>query len=610
LPAGLVDFQRMGQDSGVDLRKGPIYRIGAAALVAVMAAFFVAVWIICLKHTDGYFTYTLDDPYIHLGIAKNMAFHGVWGVTEYGNTSASSSPLWTGLLALTIWVAGDSVYWPLAFGILFSVAATLLIYVRFVSRGMAVVLSVIAATAIFLAGPLHVLPFTGMEHSLQIFLDLLFVFWLVDVLGRKSGSRDLIIAVLLPALMCLSRYESVFVIFVPVIVCLCRREWRLALFLIAGPIVGIGGFALYSHAMGMPAIPNSIMIKGNMPKTTAADFFASIFGRIRALLQAETLTISDLLILAVISGLVLRFTSLRASTGPLRTAIWTAVSACILHASLASFGWFFRYEAYLVVLLATVCILAWREMLAFRGPREEASVTTRAWIAVVVSICAAQFALAKVFSYRTPREDLIILAIVVGGLAALRKGALTRGRLARTVLIWVVPISFYFMIQDRPMLSMEDVPKGSRDIYIQQIQMSRFIARFYPTGRLACNDIGAVTYYSQVHLLDLYGLATDEIRRQKLARKFGTESIGKQIDLFKPDVIIAYPSWFAGDHKFPDSIISVASWIIPPITSAGSSTVTFYATNRQNADQVRRHLQQFQPSLPNSVRVEWYKAPG
>jgi hypothetical protein len=33
-----------------------------------------------LRQTNGHFVYSLDDPYIHLAVAKNLARHGVWGV--------------------------------------------------------------------------------------------------------------------------------------------------------------------------------------------------------------------------------------------------------------------------------------------------------------------------------------------------------------------------------------------------------------------------------------------------------------------------------------------------------------------------------------------------
>ena len=52
-----------------------------------------------LRLNDGVFTYAQDDPYIHLSIARTLAMHGVWGLSPDEFAGASSSPLWTGLLA-------------------------------------------------------------------------------------------------------------------------------------------------------------------------------------------------------------------------------------------------------------------------------------------------------------------------------------------------------------------------------------------------------------------------------------------------------------------------------------------------------------------------------
>ena len=57
---------------------------------------------------NGHLVYALDDPYIQMAMAKNFALHGVWGITRFGFTSASSSPLWTLLIAVSYVVSASA----------------------------------------------------------------------------------------------------------------------------------------------------------------------------------------------------------------------------------------------------------------------------------------------------------------------------------------------------------------------------------------------------------------------------------------------------------------------------------------------------------------------
>src|ERR1700733_12146767 len=52
-----------------------------------------------LSQTHGIFMYPLDDVFIHMALAKNLAFHHNWGINDHEFASASSSILYTLLLA-------------------------------------------------------------------------------------------------------------------------------------------------------------------------------------------------------------------------------------------------------------------------------------------------------------------------------------------------------------------------------------------------------------------------------------------------------------------------------------------------------------------------------
>ena len=79
---------------------------GIAIYLGLVAVLLTA----SLALTGGSFTFAQDDPYIHLAMARTLAEHGVWGIAPDAFASASSSPLWTLLLA-ALWTLGAKAVW-------------------------------------------------------------------------------------------------------------------------------------------------------------------------------------------------------------------------------------------------------------------------------------------------------------------------------------------------------------------------------------------------------------------------------------------------------------------------------------------------------------------
>ena len=586
--------------------QGPMYRIGAKVVLAVAVGFFLFILQACLKETQGHFTYGLDDPYIHLAIAKNFAAHGIWGVSSYANTSASSSPLWTAMITVAIKLTGNTIFSPLILGMIFAALCPTYLYKRFVARGISIPVAAIASIAIFLVSPLHILPFIGMEHCLQIFLVLLYCFWLLDTLPKESEARDAWIAIALTALMCLTRYECIFLVVVPFCAALWKRDFRLAASLALGPILGLGGFALFSHSMGMPLIPNSILLKGNRPAGSLFAYIHNIFWRMEGSLYSSWPSFTDVFLLALASGLILFTKPFRASTKSLRVVVWSSVIGCALHAGFATIGFsIYRYEAYLVAFMATGVALTWWEVMRYASSVVGKPLTQDKWLLALLGVSVAELALKPVFIFL--KDWTVALGLIawllVAGLYVMSKGGLTVGKLLRVVVAAYVPVAIALAIQDRIEIPLISIPKASRDIYTQQYQMARFVHRFYPTGKVVANDIGAISYFNDVHLLDIYGLASNEVAAYRVAGNYDTKAIAKLLTKFDPDMMVIYPSWYHHKTAPPAFAIPVATWTLPSITAASSPTVMFYATTREKAIILFNNLVAFQSALPPKVKA-------
>ncbi len=293
-----------------------------------------------MELTGGQFSYCLDDAYIHLAIAKNLALHHVWGATRFEFSSASSSPLWTLLLTLgTIVMRAPREWLPFAFA-LPCAAAVVAISSRRWMRGpdfpRRAMLCFLLAAALVLLAPLPALVLSGMEHPLQIALVIAYAFELEAVLLEHE--RTLVPLALLGALASACRYESLMLIAPASLLLLARGRLRAALVGGGAGLLPAIAFGLFSIAHGSEALPNSVLLKAGAPH---------LLRGLQTLRSAPHL-VAALIALAGVVALLHRVGTAKALA--LRDVCAAVCAALLLHVQFARVGWFFRYEAWLLAL--------------------------------------------------------------------------------------------------------------------------------------------------------------------------------------------------------------------------------------------------------------------
>jgi hypothetical protein len=212
---------------------------------------------------DGRFTYTGDDPYIHLALAENIA-RGHYGINLNEYSAPSSSILWPYLLALFSPLPYDDLV-PFWINLLSTVVTVLLTSRIFdlltegppgsshpLARG-----AVVSVLALALVGP----AFSGMEHSLQILLST------VVLLGFVRSLRDdrmpwwfLLAAVVGP----LVRYESLAFAIAAFAYLLYRRKYLAATLLVLCIGIPLIAFSAYLDSLGLGFVPTSIVAKSEV----------------------------------------------------------------------------------------------------------------------------------------------------------------------------------------------------------------------------------------------------------------------------------------------------------------------------------------------------------
>jgi len=522
---------------------------GAAAVFTSITLALIAG---TMRWTGGQLVYPVDDSYIHMAVAKTLATHGSFGVTPGRFEPASSSPLWTLLVAAAFRVFGvhDSAAMWLALlaalGALFALDHVLAFTMPHpLSRAA-------AALAIALAIPLPALVYTGMEPALHVLLVLVLTWSVAHVIhsDRNVSPARLVGLIVLVAVSELVRFETAFVIGPLALAAALRRRTALAASLVVGAAVAVGGYSWFSLAHGGLWLPNSVLLKSEIAHLHSGaewrDFLVRVPTRLAQRPNAHLLAVA----LAAFGWLAWNRRASDSAAARIRTVLVVYVVTMTLHLQLAAVGSFFRYEAYVFALGLSAVVAAL--FVTFRAPRTMSSRRLT-------------------FSFVATSAAVVVLAapIVVRALRPVSRAAL-----------------------------------AGRNIFEQQVQMGRFVRDYLPGARVALNDLGAIGYFSNATVVDLAGLATTEVARARLAGTYDTAFIEELCARQQVSVALLYKSWFERFGGLPRSWYPVAQWTIRDNIIAGDDDVTIYALRTSSADTLREAVRAFQARMPSRVQVE------
>lgn len=344
-------------------------RIGLS--LAAVLGIGLTILILQRAATDNGIVYALDDVYIHMALAKNLAAHGVWGVTPWETTNASSSPLWVIALTAGFLVGGINGWTPL----LLAGAAALSVLLagahclsqatppaadrpgRLTIRAV----TIVALLAIVLVASLPALTLQGMEHPLHAAAMLLGASAMARAIAT-SYTPALPGYALLCAALPLLRYESLWLIVLGASLLALRRRYALAALTLACGVLPVVGFGLWALAHDQSFLPAAILTKSIGPASLADDGLRRLVARFswHPLQRVWSVPVLFVLWLAACAILALRLAQLRRAILEQRWLVLLGLFAAgaWIHATFATFGWGSRYEAYLIV-LGIVALAGW-----------------------------------------------------------------------------------------------------------------------------------------------------------------------------------------------------------------------------------------------------------
>jgi 4-amino-4-deoxy-L-arabinose transferase-like glycosyltransferase len=414
-----------------------------------------------LGQTDGHFLYTLDDPYIHMAIAKNFVTSGTWGVTQYEFSSCSSSPLWTFLISLFHFIFGTKVIVPFILNILFALLTAFIVFRFIVKYTDNVFFQMIILLSILFFGPFVSVVFTGLEHSMYTFFIVLIIYYLFKIFDEQSEKKDIIVLFILLALLTLSRYEGMFVAAALFLIFLYRKKVLIASGVLLSAFLPILIIGVISVSKGWYFFPNSIVLKSPVVLNDFGSFVKSIFNpNFFDLLWAY----KRILILLIISAVMFFVYRKDKNFFAIKSSIFIFILVTLLQINFAKLGSLLRYEMYLIVFGILINIISIIKFLTGKSKKIK--------YCVIVFLC------------------LLMIPFSISSIKA-----------------------------------MKDVPTAITNIYQMQFQMSKFINNYYDKNTIALNDIGAVNYYCDIKCIDLWGLANKDVADYRRKQTYNSKKI-------------------------------------------------------------------------------------
>ncbi len=319
---------------------GAFLLLAAALLAAVLAA------------TGGVFSFTLDDPYIHLAMAEEIG-RGGYGVNPGEAASASSSVLYPFVLAGLLKLGLGQVSALLVNLVAGAASSALLVALAgeggLVDRRTPAWAVALLAAGLGLALNLPGLALTGMEHGAHVALALAALLG-VQRLARAGREPAWLVPVLVAAP--LVRFEGAALLGAGVLALAARRRWTPAVVAAGAAGLALALFAWRLHALGLPPLPSSVLAK-------AADGARGPAGQF---LENQHVREGVLVILAI--AFPLGTEVLARGPRPLRMPAAFAAACLAAQLLVGSFGWrwngwLHRYEAWAMALAAGVLLLCY-----------------------------------------------------------------------------------------------------------------------------------------------------------------------------------------------------------------------------------------------------------
>jgi hypothetical protein len=497
----------------------------------------------CLSLCDGHLIYTLDDPYIHLSVAENI-LQGGYGVNAGEYSAPCSSIIYPFILAGTEWIKLGSV-------------------------GPLIINLLAMGGAVYILGEIlekHL--FSLADHVNKSSKDFIFYLTVGILLCFIMGAWGLVFTGMehsIHILLCL----AVFFGFLQVAEMKKKPPLFLYIALILLPLIRFEGLAL--SIFGIMLLYYLGHRKNALISIVSIGLLLILWGSFMHLHHLPFFPSSVQLKSQIISGADVDTASKR----------FYAILNNILTSLSRPSGRLF----YLSLLILSVLIY------------KKFKLTSRSTIhlSILILFTGMAHGIFGKFGGNITRYEIYASILICLAIFLIIKNSL-KSTFSKILLVIIL---FSFMWVQYGLHLTIRTPIAAKGVYEQQYQMHRFVASFWKRP-VAVNDLGLVSYHNNFHVLDLYGLGSEEVRLSKVEGSFNAPKINELVIKSNVGLIMIYDDWF--NEKIPSNWIKIATLKTSKVTSACDS-VQFYLTNKSYIEEAMRLLNDFSVDLPSGSKI-------
>jgi hypothetical protein len=512
--------------------------------VAVVLAGLLAWYLSAARRAAGEFGLPLDDGWIHARFAQNLARGEGFSFNPGEATSTTTSPLWTLLLALGYRITGEHLFTGIVINYAVTLALLVIVYrlslALIQSRWLALSVAVVLAVTV----PLQWWALSGMEPVLYAALALLGI--LLHITARGDGPARELPSTVLFSLAALARPEMLLLFPLAMLDRLLSMRKRsfvgwLRELALNFPIYAlfVAPFFFYNHRVTGYLLPTSYYSKlqyagipGLLAGAPVSPLAAMVVYPLGELASVIGVWLKDNFILgvSVFAGAGWLVWQWRANRDGGRSSV-------------------------LIPLLLVVQPLAWALAGGYRPPAYQSQ------------------------RYLADLNPLFVLLGMIGGWWATgRIPAAWRGR-ARAALLGAV-LAVSLVEQPEGLMTYARNVKNTTEM---QVAIGRWLKANAPADSLlAVNDIGAIGFITQMHVLDLQGLVTPEVLPLRDMRsRLDHTAPAKVFDFIvsrRPDYLVIFPQWYPELAARSDLFTQVHSVVLADNITNGANEMVVYRT--------------------------------